>query len=105
MTSTAAAQAAPAHARRPEAASASAPSTSAAIQASLWPPPAKCSASSGFQPANAQAKTGRGERRTASPSAARTASAASTLKIHAAASADSPAARATGSEASVNAGP
>ena len=50
LINTASAQAAPARPLRPPAASASAPSVSAISSASLWPPPAKWIARSGFQP-------------------------------------------------------
>ena len=55
LTAIAAGHAAPASWRRPYAAAAIAPTTSAIISASLWPPPAKLTASSGFQPTKAQA--------------------------------------------------
>jgi hypothetical protein len=101
----AAAQDAPASARLPEAASASAASTKAIIHASLCPPPAKWSASSGFQPTKAAAKAGRGERRAVRRTSATIAKAASALYVQAAAAADSPTAAAWPSEASVKPGP
>ncbi len=105
MIRLAVAQAAPASWRRPDAASASAATTRAAIHASLWPPPAKSSAIAGFQPTSTSASAGLRESRAASSAAASIAAAASALYVHAAASADEPSASASGSEASVNAGP
>jgi hypothetical protein len=73
------------------------------MRASLWPPPAKCTARIGFQPTNAAANAARFERRAARIVASRTAAAAATLYVHAAASGESTAA--SGSDASENAGP
>jgi hypothetical protein len=72
---------------------------------SLCPPPAKWIARSGFQPTNAAAKTGRGESRAASHVSASSASAASTLKLQAAACSEDPLHAATPCESTVNTGP
>ena len=66
------AQQTPASCRLPAAAAASAPTTSSATHASLCPPPAKCTASSGFHPTNARARAGRRDSRAASAAAAST---------------------------------
>ena len=102
---TASAQAAPASCFRPDAASARAPSVSAIRMESLCPPPAKWIAKSGFQPTSAAAYGLSRASRAASSVQASTPSAASTLKIQAAAAADEPETSATPSEISVNAGP
>src|SRR6266511_3333413 len=65
-------QSAPAPRSRPETSTASAASTAAIIQASLWPPPAKCNASRGFQPTNAIAAARSGAIRPASRAIAST---------------------------------
>ncbi len=77
----------------------------APTHASLWPPPPKCTARSGFQPTNATASARRRETRPASSAAARTATAASILYDHAARSAEPPAKTASGSDAAVKPGP
>ena len=82
---------APARLRGRAPARASAPRTSATMSASLWPPPAKWIAKSGFQPTSAAACRA-GHARASRPAAthASTASAAIVLKIQAAAAADEP---------------
>src|SRR5829696_2981324 len=72
---------------------------------SLWPPPAKWTAKSGFQPTRAAARGLSRARRAARTVQASIPSAASTLKIQAAAAADDPATSATASDRSVKAGP
>jgi hypothetical protein len=70
------------------------------MNASLWPPPAKCIATSGFQPTRAAAKA---RRLATSHVVARTDNAALARRSHAATGADR--VRPTGRETSENAGP
>ena len=85
MTRTAATHASAARFRCLAAASASAPRTSAIMSASLWPPPAKWIAKSGFQPTSAAAYGRSVASLAARRTHASTASAAIVLKIQAAA--------------------
>ena len=71
----------------------------------MWPPPATCTASTGFQPTKAAARAGRGATRATATTATTIPTAASALKSHAATSDESPDTSATGSESNVNAGP
>ena len=75
------------------------------MSASLWPPPAKWIAKSGFQPTSAAAYSRSLASLAARRTHASTASAAIALKIQAAASADVPEITATAPEMLVNSGP
>ena len=75
------------------------------ITASLWPPPPKWSASSGFQPTKAAANAGRAASDAARTAVPRTETAATRRNSQAARSGSSPAMRAWKPEPSVNSGP